>query len=227
MAQVQEILGMHELKVARFYFERRASAHAAQLRTEEILNKYPNFSRFDEALWLHARAMAEQEDTETASQDLTRLVRSYPHSEYAARAKDLLQKWGKPAPEPDPDKATEPPPEGQGLASRTFGFLFGPKIDTSPKGIVIDRDLKTEEIVARAQSLGGMAPAAGPVTPGAVTTSNAPDARPRRTAGASQDVEVKAGAASEQKESSSNKSKKDKEKDKKKPDGAAKILRTP
>ena len=57
MNQVQEILAMHELKVARFYFDIRESAQAAQMRTEEILNKYPNFSRFYESLFLHARAM--------------------------------------------------------------------------------------------------------------------------------------------------------------------------
>ena len=67
---------MHELKVARFYFDIRESAQAAQLRTEEILNKYPNFSRFDEALYLHARAMEIQEDTETASRTLAQIVGS-------------------------------------------------------------------------------------------------------------------------------------------------------
>ncbi|HEY7910650.1 MAG TPA: outer membrane protein assembly factor BamD, partial [Blastocatellia bacterium] len=71
MEEVQEILALHELTVAKFYFERREAAQAAQMRTEEILNKYPNFSRFDEALWLHARAMEIQEDTETASRDLS------------------------------------------------------------------------------------------------------------------------------------------------------------
>jgi len=104
MNQVQEILAMHELKVARFYFEIRESAQAAQMRTEEILNKYPNFSRFDEALYLHAKAMELQEDTETASRDLSRIVTSHPHSEYLDRAKETLKKWGKPVPDPDPAK---------------------------------------------------------------------------------------------------------------------------
>jgi outer membrane protein assembly factor BamD len=230
MTEVQEILAMHELKVARFYFNRRESAQAAQLRTEEILNKYPNFSAFDEALWLHARAMADQEDTETASRDLTRLVRSFPRSEFRPKAEELLKKWGKPVPEPDPSKLEEAAPEGKGLPSRVFGFVFGPKIDTSPKGVIIDRDLKADEIVARAQQVGTRVSPGGPVTPGAVTTSNSPDARPRRAAGAGQDVEVKAGSPSEQKEqpASKNKSKKDSEKEKaKKNDGASKVLRNP
>ena len=228
MNQVQEILAMHELKVARFYFDIRESAQAAQMRTEEILNKYPNFSRFDEALYLHARAMEIQEDTETASRDLARIIASHPHSEYAERAKETLKKWGKPAPDPDPTKIAEAPGDGKGLPSRLVGFMFGPHIDTSNKGVIIDRDLKTDEIVARAQEASG-AKAVGPVTPGATTTSNAPDARPRRAASqAGQDVEVKPGAPADPKaQSPTSKDKKGKDKDKKKPDSSSSVLRNP
>jgi outer membrane protein assembly factor BamD len=231
MNQVQEILAMHELKVARFYFNVREFAPAAQMRTEEILNKYPNFSRFDEALFLHARAMELQEDTETASRNLTQIVANHPHSEYAERAKEMLKKWGKPLPESDPAKVASGAGEGKALPSRLVGFMFGPKIDTSNKGVIVDRDLKTDEIVMRAQELGGVK-IDGPVTPGATTTSNSND-RPRRAATqAGQDVEVKAGAPTEQKTqtpaSKDKKSKgKDKDKDKKKPDSSSNILRNP
>lgn len=227
MNEVQEILAMHELKVARFYYELRESAQAAQLRTEEILNKYPNFSRFDEALWLHARALGDQEDTETASRDLSRIVTSYPHSEFAERAKDTLKKWGKPVPETDPAKASAPAPEEKGLVSRAGNFLFGPRIDTSNKGVVIDRDMKTEDIVARAQEWSGQK-VTGPVTPSAATTTNSPDARPRRASQAGQDVEVKPGAPAEQKaQPSSSKDKKSKDKEKKSKDGNSPVLRNP
>jgi outer membrane protein assembly factor BamD len=228
MTEVQEILAMHELKVARFYFEIRESAQAAQMRTEEILNNYPNFSRFDETLWLHARAMADQEDTETASSDLARLVGNYPHSEFRQRAEELLKKWGKPVPEPDQAKLAEAPPETKGLPSRVLGFVFGPKIETSNKGIIIDRDLKTEDIIARVQQLTGGPRSVEAVTPGAATTTNAPDARPRRATGAGQDVEVKAGTPADQSTTNKNKSnKKDQDKEKKKNDGGSKLLRNP
>ena len=231
MSQVQEILAMHELKVARFYFDIRESAQAAQMRTEEILNKYPNFSRFDEALYLHARAMEIQEDTETASRDLARIVASHPHSEFAERAKETLKKWGKPVPDSDPAKVAEAPADGKGLPSRLLGFVLGPRIDTSNRGVIIDRDLKTDEIVARAQEAAGVK-AGGPVTPGATTTTNSPDARPRRAATqAGQDVEVKPGAPADQKtqspSSKDKKSKDDKDKDKKKPESGSKVLRNP
>ncbi|HSE99052.1 MAG TPA: outer membrane protein assembly factor BamD [Blastocatellia bacterium] len=232
MGSVQEILAMHELKVARFYYTHREAAPAAQLRTEEILNKYPNFSRFDEALWLHSKAMADQEDTETASQDLARIVTNYPHSQYRAQAEELLKSWGKPVPEPDPAKVAEGPPLGKGMVTRFMGFMFGPKIETSAKGVIVDRDLKAEEIVARAQELAGAPRTADLVTPGSETTTNASDARPRRATGAGQDVEVKPGSPSQKEQGSSNsKSKKDNKKDqdkgKKKNDGASKLLRNP
>jgi outer membrane protein assembly factor BamD len=225
MTEVQEILAMHELKVARFYYELRESAQAAQLRTEEILNKYPNFSRFDEALWLHSKALGDQEDTETASRDLARIVTSYPHSEFAERAKETLKKWGKEVPEPDPAKASAPAGDEKGLLSRAGNFLFGPHIDTSSKGVVIDRDLKTDEIVARAQELSGQK-VTGPVTPSGSTTSNSPDSRPRRTNQAGQDVEVKPGTPADQKaQPPAGKDKKSK--DSKKNDGGSKLLRNP
>jgi outer membrane protein assembly factor BamD len=234
MTDVQEILAMHELKVARFNFELRQAMAGTQYRTEEILNKYPNFSRFDEALWLHAQTMAIQEDTETAGNDLTRLVTNYPKSEYVEEAKKMLSRFGKPVPEPDPAKVAAGQDEKPGVMSKVSGLLFGPKIGTSTKGVVIDRDLKTEEIVARAQELGGAAKADGPVAPGAATTSNAPDTRPRRTTGtASQDVEVKPGSTPAAKEAGTSNKKDDKKKDKKDNDkkkdndGAAKVLRNP
>jgi len=52
-------------------------------------------------------------------------------------------------------KVAEPGPEGKGLPSRVLGLVVGPHIDTSSKGLIIDRDLKTDEIVARAQELSG------------------------------------------------------------------------
>lgn len=234
MRDVQEILAMHELDVAKFNLERRQAVTGAQTRLEEILNKYPNFSRFDEVLWLHAQTMTTQEDTETASQDLTRLITTFPNSEYAGKAKEMLAKFGKSVPEADPAKVEADKPEGKGVASRVAGFLFGPKIDTSNKGVVIDRDLSTDEIVARAQELGGVARPDGPVTPGAVTTTTGGDGRPRRVGegtGATQDVEVKAGSPAanpkEQTNKKDDKKKDDKKDNKKKDNGSTPLLRNP
>jgi outer membrane protein assembly factor BamD len=211
---------MHELKVARFYYNLREAALAAQMRTEEILKKYPNFSRFDEALYLHAKAMADQEDTETASQDLARLIKNYPHSEFRQKAEELLKKWNIPVPEPDPAKLAEAPPDGKGFMPRFFTFLFGPKVSNiSSKGVIIDKELKTEEIVARAQELSGVGRAAGPVTPGAATSTTKADSRARTVTRAGQDVEVKPAQTKPEKD------KEKKPEDEKK--NGSKILRNP
>lgn len=221
ITEIQEYLAMHELKVARFYYNLRNAALATQLRTDEILNKYPNFSRFDEALFLHARAMADQEDTETASKDLSRLITNYPHSEYRQKAEELLKKWNLPVPGPDAQKVAEGPPEGQGFIPRFFSFVFGPKVSNlSSRGVIIDKDLKTEEIVARAQELSGVSAPGGLVTPGATTsTTKTDDGRPRTVTRAGQDVEVKPATSSPPKEE-----KKPPEKQKK---SNSKVLRNP
>ena len=52
--EVREILGMHELKVARFYYTHRQAYKASASRTRDIVDKFPGFSRTDEALYLLA-----------------------------------------------------------------------------------------------------------------------------------------------------------------------------
>jgi outer membrane protein assembly factor BamD len=202
--EVQEYLAMHELKVARFYYDLRKSPQATQMRTEEILNKYPSFSRMDEALYYHALSMATQEDTETASQDLTRLLKEYPKSDYASKAKQHLETWKKPIPDPDPDKLAERSGESKGgVVHNVVGMVFGPKVSgLSKQGVIIDTSLKADEMVARALEMtGAKGLVPGPVTPAAAVTTNGKDNRPRRAAtGAGQDVEVKpAGQAKDDK----------------------------
>jgi outer membrane protein assembly factor BamD len=222
MREVQEILAMHELKVARFYYDIRESAQAAQMRTQEILDKYPNFSRFDEALWLHAKALADQEDTETASQDLARIITNYPHSEYRKQAEALLRKWNKPVPEPDPTKLAEKPAGDKSVLSRFGELVLGPRISNiSSKGVIIDRDLRLDEIVARAQELAGGAKPGGPVAPGSSTTTNVSADRPRRAVQAGQDVEVKPGSTQKEQKPS------EKDKAKKKSSGPSKVIPNP
>ena len=217
--EIQEYLAEHEMRVARFYYDLRQAPEATRLRTEEILNKYPNYSRFDEALYYHAKSMADQEDTETASQDLVRLIREYPHSDFKDKAAGLLKKWNKPVPEADAAKATDPAAPGKKFVPKFFTFVFGPKVSNlSSKGVIIDRTLSADDNVARAQELSGVKETpGGPIAPGASTSTNARDTRPRRTGGAGQDVEVKPGAPGSQSDKSSAKDKK-KDQSQKSPD---------
>ena len=209
--EIQEYLAAHELRVARFYYDKRDAALATQMRTEEILNKYPHFSHFDEALYYHAKAMADQEDTESGSQDLIRLIKLYPKSEYRGKAEVLLKKWNKQVPEPDAEKLAEAGPEKKGMVPKFLGFVMGPHVSNlSNKGVIIDRNLKTEEIVARAAQVAGPGKIAGPVAPGADTTSNSPDNRARRATQAGQDVEVKPASGQGNQKTTDDKDKKKK-----------------
>jgi outer membrane protein assembly factor BamD len=220
--EIQEILAEHEMKVARFYYDLRQAPEATRQRTEEILNKYPNYSHFDEALYYHAKSMADQEDTETASQDLNRVIKEYPHSAYKSDAEKLLKKWNKPVPDPDPSRATDPAIANKAFVPKFFTFVFGPKVNNlSSKGVIIDRTLTTDDNVARAQELSGVKETpGGPIAPGASTSTNARDSRPRRTGAAGQDVEVKPGAPSTQADKSSSKDKKKDSKPEKSPDSS-------
>ena len=225
LGEVQEYLAMHELKVGIFYYQIRQAASATEQRTEYILKNYPNFSHMDEALYYHARSMADQEDTETASQDLTRLLREFPKSDYTGKAKDYLTKWKKPVPEPDPVKVSAAAEQkGKGMVPRFLGFVFGNHVQgLSQQGVIIDRTLKPDQVVARAQELSGLKPTITTdiTTPSATVTTNQPDTRPRKSTQAGQDVEVKPGtqvgasAAASPSTTSSSSNKKDK-KDKKK-----------
>jgi outer membrane assembly lipoprotein YfiO len=189
--ETQEYLAMHEMKVARFYADIRQAPQAAQMRTEEILKKYPNFSRMDEALFYHAKAMAQQEDTETASQDLTRLLREYPHSTYTSEAKKILQHWSKPIPDPDPQKVEEKPADSKPMVTKFLGFVMGPKVaGLSNKGVIVDTALAPDKLAARALELSGTKGLSAS-TPSGDTSTNAKDSRPRRSTQAGQDVEVK------------------------------------
>src|SRR5262249_34582350 len=160
----------------------------------------------------HAKAMADQEDTETGSQDLTRLIKLYPKSEYRGKAELMLKKWNKPVPEPDPEKLAEAGPDKRGVVPRFLGVVLGPHVSNlSNKGVIIDRNLKLDEIVARATQMAGPGKVAGPVAPGSDTTSNNPENRARRATQAGQDVEVKpASGQGDQKTTGSDKDKKKK-----------------
>jgi outer membrane assembly lipoprotein YfiO len=194
----EEYLAMYELKVARFYYDLRKSPQATQMRTEEILNKYPTFSHMDEALYYHAMSMAVQEDTETASQDLTRLLKEYPHSDFVGKAKQHLELWKKPVPDPDPAKLAEKGPESKGLMPKVVEMFAGPRVaGLSPQGVIIDTSLKSSDMVARALQMSGAKGLSGaPVAPSADVSTNAKDQRPRRSTEAGQDVEVKAAGQS-------------------------------
>ncbi|MBZ5495876.1 MAG: outer membrane protein assembly factor BamD [Acidobacteriia bacterium] len=76
-------------------------------RYRELTQKYPRFSRMDEALFKQAEADQKTENTDEAVAALARIVRGYPFSKYFSEAKAQLEKMGKPVPAVDTDLAAQ------------------------------------------------------------------------------------------------------------------------
>ncbi len=129
LAQVQQVLGLHELDIARTYITRGAFK-AVESRTRDIVEKYPKFSYRDEALYKLALSLIEQEQPEEAVKYFTELVRDIPKSEYANDAKKFLENLGKTIPEPSND---DPPPLRPGMMTKVA-------LITGHNGLTISRD---------------------------------------------------------------------------------------
>ena len=169
--EVREILGMHELKVARFYFTHRQAYKASADRTREIIQKYPGFSRTDEALYLLGASMYEQEDTEQAIDYFSRLVRLYPQSEYYEDAVAYLKRLDAEVPEAAPE-GERPKLRGEtpGVIGRVWETISHPRLNyISKDGVLFKKEDTPSEALERA--LGFSVEQSGDSSPRSKTTS--------------------------------------------------------
>ncbi len=113
--EVREILALRDLGVGDFYSGRGNYAGALS-RYQEITEKYPHFSKMDEAYFRISEIMKIAENPEESEKYLTRIVTGYPFSKYFDRAKSELELMGKPIPEVDP-----------ALAEQNQSFLKAPE----------------------------------------------------------------------------------------------------
>jgi outer membrane protein assembly factor BamD len=150
--EVREILGMHELKVARFYFTHRQAYKASADRTKEVIEKFPGFSRTDEALYILGVSMFEQEDTEQAIDYFSRLARYYPQSDYFEDTVNYLKRLDAPVPEPAPE--SERPAlnaKTPGLMTRVLENISHPRFDNiSEDGVLFSRGEDAQQAFERA-----------------------------------------------------------------------------
>lgn len=104
LREVQEVLAHGAFEVGRFYYLNLAD-RAAQPRLRELVDRYPNYSRADTALFMLARSL-ERNGPEGSSADAiqyySRVVRDYPLSEHVEDSKARLQALEAPVPEADP-----------------------------------------------------------------------------------------------------------------------------
>jgi outer membrane protein assembly factor BamD len=101
LREVQEVLAEGSYRVARFYYV-KGSFRASASRLTEIVDRYPLYSRSDDALWMLGQSFEKNEGgKQYAGQYYARLVRDYPLSDHVPDAKKHLESLGVPVPQPD------------------------------------------------------------------------------------------------------------------------------
>ncbi|MDQ1589889.1 MAG: outer membrane protein assembly factor BamD [Pyrinomonadaceae bacterium] len=153
LGEVQENLGMHTFQVGNFYMDRYERGVApnpkgAQSRYREVVEKYPNFSRRDRALYLLANTYVLEEEPDEAAKYFQEILRNFPNSEYAEKAQEQLDAIGAPKPTADPKAIAKLPPEKRGMTSRFFQQVFGTTPVTVDKnGVLINKDSNESSLI--------------------------------------------------------------------------------
>lgn len=144
LRDVQQVLGLHELDIARFYINNRQAYKSGESRLRDIITQYPFFSYFDESLFLLGVSLIEQEQPEEASEYFTRLVRDYPRSEFSEKGREYLEKLGKPIPDPANDNPVERP----GFMGK-FSLILGYNgLDISKDGVLLSKSGDEKDVEA-------------------------------------------------------------------------------
>lgn len=151
LEQVQDNLGLHNLYIANYYYtqsidQKKGGLKGAQSRYREILDKYPNFSFSDEALYRLAVTYLAEEETDQAARYFQRIVRDYPNSEWVAKSKEQLGLIGATIPEPNPERLKVLPPESVSFFQNFKNQLFGIYPMTIDKnGVLMTKDFDEEK----------------------------------------------------------------------------------
>ena len=101
LREVQEVLAEGEYRIGYYYYV-KGDKRAAAARLLMVSNRYPLYSKSDQALWMMGDIFATSEHKEVAALYYARIVKNYPLSALAPQAKDKLKAAGVPVPQPDP-----------------------------------------------------------------------------------------------------------------------------
>lgn len=173
LREVQENLAMHNLLIARFYYDARykgskGGLKGAQSRLKEIFDKYKDFSFLDEVLFRLATTYQQEEEPDEAAKYYQQILRNYPYSEYGDKAREQLSIIGAPIPEPDPEKKNAVKPERPTFMGNLMQQVSGRADVTVRKdGILISKDSKEgSDLIDEALKYNGQLPAnTTPVAP--------------------------------------------------------------
>lgn len=120
LREAQEVLAQGEFETATFY-QARGAYRAARGRFKEIVEKYPNFSMGDEALYGLGQTLEQLKTPKEAVPYYSRLVGNFPLSPRMEAAKERLVAMGQPVPKPT--KATLARAEADRARLRPKGLL--------------------------------------------------------------------------------------------------------
>ena len=181
LAEVQENLAMHNLQIARFYYDVKYSTgkgglKGSQSRLKEIADKYPCFSFNDEVFYRLATTYQAEEEPDEAARYYQKLVSEYPESEFLEKAREQLGIIGAPVPEKsvqNPCSKRVPQSFMGNLMQQVSGRA---DVTTNKDGILISKDGKEgSDLIDEALKYNGSLPER--------TTPEAPTNRsPRNTA---------------------------------------------
>lgn len=146
LRDAQENLAMHGYQIGNFYLDAKYKGHkgglkGAQSRYKEVLDKYPFFSLRDGVLFRLAFTFQQEEEPDEAAKYYQELLRNFPNSEFADKAKEQLSIIGAPIPDPDPSRKNVMPAERPGFMGNLMQQISG-KADISarPDGVLISKD---------------------------------------------------------------------------------------
>lgn len=167
LRETQESLAMHNLGVARFYYEARynkgrgTGLKGSQSRLKEIIDKYPNFSLRDEVLFRLATTYQLEEEPDEAAKYYQELLRDFPNSEYGDKAREQLSIIGAPIPEANPARKNVMPAEKPGFMGNLMQQVSGrADITVNGDGVLISKDKKegTNDLIDEAVKNNGQLP---------------------------------------------------------------------
>jgi outer membrane protein assembly factor BamD len=175
LREVQENLAMHNLLIARFYYDVKYSTgkgglKGAQSRLKEITDKYPCFSFNDEVFYRLASTYQAEEEPDEAARYYQKLVQEFPDSEFNEKAREQLNIIGAPIPEksaPNPCSKRQP----QSFMGNLFQQVSGKAdVTVNKNGILISKEGKEgSDLIDEALRYNGTLPA--------LTTPDAPTQR--------------------------------------------------
>jgi len=186
LRETQESLAMHSYQIGDFYGDRykgrKGGLKGAQSRYKEVIDKYPNFSLRDAVLFKLAYTYQQEEEPDEAAKYYQDLLRNFPNSDYAEKAKEQLSIIGVPIPEPDPARRNLAPPEKAGFMGSLMKEVLGrADVTFNSDGILISKDKKEgrEDLIDEALKYNGTLPTN--VTPVAPVQRNTRQATPSST----------------------------------------------